>query len=340
MKLFSLLKSAFQIYLYKGSQTDSKIYKNVMDSIQKTTNTTCEIKDYNYIFRNRFSNDTYLVGHSFGGYFSLLDALVNNDSVKGIVLVNSHFNSKGKAMYPGVDQQNFDKPVLTILGAKDERLPLHKSIWDYYEKNQQHFYDKYYIIDKKRSHFTGLSENDTMEAEMLGNIIGNFILDCESRNFSTTYTNTKETDKNYKYDFRMLLESNTWDYSWSLNIYDGIAKSVIDPRYWNLIHYLLFLAFKPSDYESAQFHDDDSLFVKTKNISPEQMITAYEKQIPNCLPSKIMKLPTIHPSIPVWLGWVPTVSNTSYQVVVLPINNETIYYKFPNPYRILAINRD
>jgi hypothetical protein len=164
-------------------------------------------------------------------------------------------------------------------------------------------------------------------------------LDCESRNFSTTYINTKETEKNYKYDFRKLLDSHTWDYSFSLNIYDGIAKSVLDPKYWNLIHYLLFLTFKPSDYENAQFHDDDSLFVKTNNISPEQMITAYEKQISNCLPSKIMKLPTIHPSIPVWLGWVPTVSNTSYQVVVLPINNETIYYKFPNPYRILCINR-
>jgi hypothetical protein len=340
MKLYSILQSAFTIYLYKGSQTDSKIYQNLIHSIEKNTNKTCIIKPYSFFGRNKFTNDSIIIGHSFGGYFSLLDSLAEKkdaNKIKGIILLNSHFNSLGKAWYPRIKQKDIEIPVLTILGAKDNRLPLKISLWDYYEKNQEHFFDKFYIIDKEREHFTGL-ENNVTESEKLGFIISNFITNVQESNFTQTMKHAKETDKVWKYNFFNILDS-TLNFSWSMNIYDGIAKIVMDPRQWYFIHFCLFLLFQPTNESNAQFHDDNSIYFKTRNVCPEQMISEYEKQLSfNMTPQKI-NLPTIHPSIPVWLSWIPKVTNDSYQVVILPINNNTIYYKFPNPYRILAENK-
>jgi pimeloyl-ACP methyl ester carboxylesterase len=136
MKLFSFLKTAFHVYLYKGSHTDTKIYKGLINSIEKNTNKTCQVTPYNFFKRNKFPNDTIIIGHSFGGYFSLLDYYANKDNIKGIVLLNSHFNSMGKAWYPKIQQGEIEIPVLTILGGRDTRLPLTTSLWDYYEKKE------------------------------------------------------------------------------------------------------------------------------------------------------------------------------------------------------------
>lgn len=335
MKLFSFLKTAFHVYLYKGSHTDTKIYKGLINYIEKNTNKTCQVIPYNFFKRNKFPKDAIIIGHSFGGYFSLLDYYANKDNIKGIVLLNSHFNSMGKAWYPKIQQCEIEIPVLTILGGRDTRLPLTTSLWDYYEKKENSLHDKFYLIEKDREHFTGIEEIETLESDKLGIIISDFIQNIQESNFSKTRHNLKTTEENYTYNFFGVLDK-TINYSWSINLYDGIAKIIMGPEYWSFIHFCLFLFFKPIHHTNAQFHDTNSLFFKTSFVTPEQMIKEFEKQLPRKLKPEKIILPTIHPSVPVWLSWKPKVTNTSYQVLILPINNETVYYKFPNPYIILS----
>jgi hypothetical protein len=338
MKNF-LKNLAFQILLYKGSQTDPKIYNPLIQKINQLTKKNVTISDYKFFKRNSFDNDTLLIGHSFGGYFSLLDYFHNKDKIKGIVLLNSHFNSRQKAIYPAIRQKDIDIPVLTMLGMKDERLPIKIGIDDYFEKIEKHLTDKYYIINENQTHFTGLNEFETSDTIILANQITDFINDISNNNFSNTLQNIKSTDDIFKYDFNNIIK-NTLDFNWSLNLYDGLLKIAISEFLWNYIHYLWFLYSKPTEDFNIQFFDGKSIFLKTKNITIDHLIQQYENNfnIKLNLKSKVLTLPTLGISIPIWLSMIPFVNNKEYQIIQIIINNNTVYYKLPNPNRILLQN--
>jgi hypothetical protein len=215
--------------------------------------------------------------------------------------------------------------------------------------------NKFYRIDPRGGHFTGIAvagqpAPTTQEVNTMASVISDFIIDLQekennktsSSSFSRTHRNTQYTHANYTYSFFSLLP-NTIDFNWSLNIYDMLSKIVLLPELWNTLHYSLFLMFKPTpQHGNGMFHDDDSIYLKTVNIPPEEMIKAYEAFLgmTDTAPrASVVTLPTVHPSILLWLGWKPSVKkNGLYQAIVLPINNNTVYYKFPNPYRFQREN--
>ena len=346
MRFFSLLFKSllgFQVLLYKGSHTDPKIYQPLVEKINTLSGVNVTIADYSFLKRNKFTEDTIIVGHSFGGYFSLLDYQVNPQSVKGIVLLNSHFNSAKKAIYPGVNQREVQIPVLTILGGRDKRLPIGYGFADFVEKNEAMIPDKFYYIEPSREHFTGLTKESNAETEKLAQLVADFVtdIDAEKKNMSRTLQNCAETEKRYSYDFFKILQGSV-NFNWSQNLYDGLAKIVMIHWLWSYSHYLWFLMSKPTDCYCTQFHDEDAIYFKTKNISEEEMITRFENQLlsspdtdTHSYKKDIFTLPTVGISIPIWLSMKPYVKKNRYQIIRVPINNNTVYYKFPNPYRII-----
>jgi hypothetical protein len=341
---------AFQILFYRGSHVRQEAYTPLLNAISVRTNNTVSIYNYSMCHRHTYHEPSILIGHSFGGYFSLLDATHDdaekNNNIKGVVLLNSHFNSMGKALYPRVSQEKlFTLPVLTLLGSKDQRLPLRTALWDLMEMKEKMIANKFYRIDHHRGHFTGIAVADkpaptTQEIDSLAAVISDFIIDLKEKNktssFPRTHRNTQYTHANYTYSFFSLLP-NTIDFNKSLNIYDMLSKIVLLPQLWEALHFTLFLAFKPTQFSNGMFHDDDSVYLKTSNVSPEEMIKAYEAFLgmTDIVPrASVVTLPTVHPSVLLWLGWKPSVKkNGHYQAIVFPINNSTIYYKFPSPYR-------
>lgn len=327
MKLF-LKHIAFQILFYRGSQVDKNIYSPVISQMNQMSGKNISFVDYQFFKRNHFEEDVFLIGHSFGGYFALLDYFKNKDKVKGLVLLNSHFNSKKKAIYPGIKQEDIDIPVLTILGSKDNRLPIKTAIYDLFEKSEKNLRDKYYIIEPQGGHFWGMDK----EKEKLAKYIIDFYKDVVAQNFTETRKNTLDTEKNFTYDFFNILP-NTINFNWSLDLFDGLLKIIMPEYLWIYYHYLWFLYSKPTNYYNIQFYNDDAIFFKTKNIEIDEMISSFERNLP-IKDKKIIKLPTLGISLPVWLLYYPQISKDSYDIVYVKINNDTCYYKFPNPNRL------
>ena len=332
MKLF-LKQIAFQILLYKGSHVKDQVYAPLMSRVNELTGKNASLVDYHFFSRNEYKEDVFLIGHSFGGYFALLDYFKNQHRVKGIVLLNSHFNSKKKAIYPKISQEDVEAPVLTVLGGKDDRLPIKKAIHDYFEKEEKNFIEKYYIIEPQAGHFFGLK--NAAEIEKLAGYIYDFYTDTKNNNFTKTIKNTEITKTTFSYDFFNILP-NTINFNWSLNLYDGLFKLLMPEYLWIYFHYLWFLYAKPTDSYNTQFNDEDSILFKTRNMSLEKMIYGYEKNLNIKFgDKKITTLPTLGVFIPVWLLYYPAVNKDTYEIVQIIINKETTYYKFPNPRRLM-----
>lgn len=162
MRLWPLF---FQVLLYRGSHVPVQRYTPLLHNLRhrfSDLNATVAVSDYSFFKRRSFSEPTVLVGHSFGGYFALLDAKQNNgnNNIEGIVLLNSHFNSRGTAWYPRVHQNDVTVPTLTIAGGKDRYLPLRHVLSDFWEKVDEGHPRKYTKVYPGWNHFSGL-DNDT-----------------------------------------------------------------------------------------------------------------------------------------------------------------------------------
>ena len=158
---FIKLFTAFQILFYPGSQVPLSKYNQLVSTFPYPT----EYVKYGFFRCTKIEkNETILIGHSFGGYFALLDALRYPDKVSAVILLNSHFNSRRKAIYPAIHQKDIESPVLTILSDKDNRLPIRIAMDDFYEKTKEDYHNKYYGVNKNFTHFSCVSEtfiNDT-----------------------------------------------------------------------------------------------------------------------------------------------------------------------------------
>lgn len=345
-----LTRLAFQIFLYKGSHIKDKVYEPLMKEILERCppNTTISFQNYNPWGGNTYSKNCILIGHSFGGYFSLLDAKKNPNTVRGVILLNSHFNSRGKAWYPRIQQNSLETPVLTILGAKDERLPFSIAMDDFLEKKEEYLLDRFYHVVEEGDHFMGLSKEDEKEEEenrqKIAHVVSDFVSELERPRdgFLRTKKNCEPTHHIFSYNFYKLLESAI-NYKESVNLVDGLIKIFMPKYLWNYIHYWIFLYSKANRQGNGIFYDQDVLWIKTFGVGEEQMIQSYEDGFHSSKrPSlnKIYRMPTIHSAILPWL-WKPldtTPKENKYDMIVLPVNENITYYKFPNPYRILLQN--
>jgi len=320
--------SAYNILIYPGSQVPLYKYDGIKNSINnRLKNSTINFKNYLSFVRNN-KNNTIIIGHSFGGYFGLLEAQNNNNTVKGIILLNSHFNSRGKMPYPRIDMKKISQPVLTILSKNDTRLPFKKAIDDLFYRDYNYLINKYFIINNNFNHFSGLDDNDT-ETEIISNQICNFIENIDNYSINST---------EYSWYNKPLKFNNTRDVSFSLNILDAIFQ-ICDFPLWQYYHYLHFLTLKPNHDINYQYSDYDSTLLKTFNTSIDDIKNQlnYEFNEKYNITWNITVLPTLHPSILYWLFKNPFLKNTSCgEIIVLPVNKNITYYKVPN--RIMLLN--
>lgn len=329
--------SAFQILFYPGSHVREEAYQPLLKEIGKTTQTPIRVMDGSF-FRlcntpKEFQDPTLLIGHSLGGYMALLDAHRYPDSVQGVVLLHSHFNSRGRAIYPKVDQKKIGMPVLTVLASKDERLPIHVAVDDLFEKIQQRLYDKYYIINKGYSHFSGCTPDMTEETQKIAYQISRFLQDVETGNFTLTRKMTDVSDWDAKVPDLIpgiLLSRST-------SLFDALMQVVVLPVVWETWHWVWFLMSKPNADTNYFFETDRYIYMKTYNL-PVGHIQNKLRRISHNKPLdfKYIPLPPIHPSILMWLTYPLFVShNMTLPILKLPVNKNVTYYKIPHPNRLI-----
>ena len=121
---------AYHIYFYRGSFIDKIMYSNFLRELQaKLPNSNVEYQDY--VTWKEFPKDTILIGHSFGGFVSLLHTMNHPENVKACVLLNSHFNHNTQMPYLCVSMHKIQQPVLCIFTDMDEQLPCEKVFQDW-----------------------------------------------------------------------------------------------------------------------------------------------------------------------------------------------------------------
>lgn len=312
----------FNLIFYKGSHVPVSTYTGLINNLETKLHKNVTIKDYNPF--EKLPDNTIIVSHSFGGSFALLDALIKRENVQGIVLLNSHFNSRFKMPYPKIDLKFIKQPVLTILGEKDRQLPIKRAIDDYFYANENICTNKHFIVCENEDHFS-LLNNDTVTEEI-----------CK---FVTNLDYYKPPENKYKWFTRPVHYPNTVDLASSVNILDAILK-VVDFPFWNFLHYMYFLIVKPFDI-NYQYTDNYACYLKTKDIDRTNIKKWMEYEINNNynVTWTETKLPSIHPSILVWLLKKPSVykkKDKIYgEIIVLPIKNNITYYKTPNKLQFL-----
>ena len=328
----------FQFIFYTGSWVPPSKYKPLVRQLEKYPNV--EQVQFHKCFQSppKDRNDTILIGHSLGGYFALRDATKHPERVAGVVLLNSHFNSRGVMPYPGISIQDVDVPVLSILGEKDDRLPIRKAMDDAWECVQKRNSNKYFKINKGFTHWTGVTE--PVGQHKIISPIYTFVRALETRNFTQmrqmdTYRNRFRPDLFY-------LSTDAVVASDSVNIFDAIMGLVLPRKVWDFAHFLWFLTAKPDDVLSFLFVDDNHLFLKGKEKDHHNYVRLLEEWMRD-VPFEVRDyyLPPLHPSILFWLWFSlkPCWKNDKIIAprIILEVNNQTTYYKVPNPRKFFTI---
>lgn len=335
MKLFPLM---FQCLFYTGSWVEEKKYQPLIDRLK--THKHIENIHFHQLFQKppKDRNDTILIGHSLGGYFALQDAKKYPERVAGVILINSHFNSRGVMPYPKIALDDIEAPVLTILGGQDDRLPIHKALDDAWHCVQERESDKFFHINKNYSHWTGVTE--IFGQDKIVDSAHEFIDALQTRNF----TQMRKLDL-YKKRFRPDIYNLSTDAivaSQSVNVIDAIMSLVVARSLWKIAHFLWFLTTKPDQDLSYLFVGDDHIFLKGKEKDEknyELLLYQWTRDIP--VEIHDYYLPIIHPSVLVWLGFPlqPRWKNNKIIAprLVLEVNDQTTYYKIPNPRKFFTL---
>lgn len=333
----------YNVMVYTGSHIPTARYTKLVDRMQSIlgNESTVSIGKYSP-FRRAYPNDTILVGHSFGGTFALWDA--HKPNVKGIVLLYSHFNTRHKMWYPGVDMTSIQPPVLTILGTDDERLPFHCAVDDLVVKQEQRVRNKHFVIKVGNRHFSGLPLNDRCLVEdvkinELAEEITHFIQSMD------TYDNgVQEQQWGWFQPSSKPRLPHSRDFSQSLGLLDALLKASGMIGWWHA-HFLGFLSSKPKPYENVEFTWAESILYKTHGVSLETFQSFVNTQMfPHIdIDWRIIQLPSIHPAILPWLlrepRLIPSHRSSSKrwmgEMIVLPVNENVTYYRIPHRHWLL-----
>lgn len=333
-------KMLFQLLFYTGSWIKETKYKPLLDNLKNPY--IDEIKIHKTFEQQitSYENSSILIGHSLGGYFALRDAIKYPTKVAGVVLINSHFNSRGVMPYLRTSIRDVQVPVITILAENDKRLPISKSMDDLWASIQYNHKDKFFVVNKNMSHLSGII-NEFDKMSKITDPIVHFINGIKTSN----YTNLLKYDSYLKNRFNpniQKLSTNTLIASQSTNVIDSILLLTTPFFIWNFVHYLWFLGLKP-DYVSHMFEDDDHILWKGFTNDELKMGTVVQNWV---LSHKYkfmdIRLPTLHICILVWLflPLLPYLNNENTIIIpriIFPINNKVTYYKLPNPRKIYSL---
>lgn len=340
MKIFSFFTS-FQILFYKGSHIHTDRYKPLVESLTQNHH-KIDIVEGSFIKQwsplNTFNDSTILIGHSLGGYHALVDyrRFRNTHDIKGIILLNSHFNSRHKAIYPAIDQESIDCPVLTILSGKDERLPMRIALDDIYDKIDKCIPDKFYFINPTFAHFSGIATESNSQTRTIAGQMNHFIEGIAYKNL------TRLVENDMSRIFRVSTQDiipKAIDLSRSFHFFDALLSVCLPKAVWKFYHWVYFLTQKPDFNCNYIFTSDDSIYLKTRGCNASSIDSVIEKlSFHKPVDRLLIRLPSIHPSILFWLHLPLCIrekeGRLQIPIVHLPVNNSTDYFKIPHPYKI------
>ena len=315
MLIWTMRVHAYQICIYPGSHVPSYQYHRLQQELQTRTERPVEILQGYNLFRS-FPNDTYLIGHSFGGIFGILDT--HKHRVRGLVLLNSHFNSDWAMPYPGLPILT-EKNVLTLLGERDERLPIEKCIGDIRDSPS----NVAYRILKNMTHFSGLSSDVGEVADSIVDFIS-----ATEQNRSVRSSLTPEIEFLIR-PFRLSGFINTGE---SVGMLDALLRASRMP-FWKDLHYAWFLSSKPSSKENFLYETEKDVLFKTENVSLSRLFPIHRPIV-----VRQVDLPTDLCSLARWLCRSPLIElkedRIDMEIYRFPIRNRVVYYKMPSRKRI------
>ena len=162
---------AYHIYFCRGSFIDKSMYSNFLRQLQvKLPDSNVEYQDY--IAWKDFPEDSILIGHSFGGFVSLLHTMNNPENVKACILLNSHFNHNYQMPYLCVSMQKVKQPVLCIFTNFDEQLPCEKVFQDWQIATNEKMTNKHFEL-YDGTHFSIFTQQE--QVKLISDRITKFI---------------------------------------------------------------------------------------------------------------------------------------------------------------------
>jgi hypothetical protein len=135
--LFSILLTnshPYNIIFLKGSQIHKDFYRPFLQYLETKLSHEHELENIHigdYFPSTPIKPKTIVIGHSFGGFFSLLQSIRHPEPIEACILINSHFNQRGKMPYFPLALDKVKQPTLVLLNQQDEKLPLSKAMDDY-----------------------------------------------------------------------------------------------------------------------------------------------------------------------------------------------------------------
>lgn len=354
MKFHShILNLGFQIFLYRGSQVPSKNYVPLMDALRNRLsdrNVTIAEKDYSFFRRNQFhDDDALIIGHSFGGYFGLLDALHDQETQKrvaGVVLLRSHFNSRGASWYPGVSQKDVSAPVLTIAGGLDRRLPIQKVLPDLWEKLDENIPDRPYKIYPNHDHFSGVNGTWGADVEELARDIEAFARKILEKRSATVFMERLQgSERPFLYDRIENKIPRSIDYNQSLNFLDALFMIILKRFFWMWVHHVLFLLETPTQTKNVVFTDyGDHILIKSYHLQLDEVLRICRNCLPATYPSRfeVLTLPTNVLGLYQWLlcplilrAGIEEGGTLRWPILRLPVRENVVYYKILHPRQLI-----
>lgn len=341
----------FQVLLYRGSHIPVQRYTPLLDSLRvrfRDLNiTSVATRDYSMFGKPAsFSEPTVLIGHSFGGYFALLDAKEDqkhSNNIKGVVLLNSHFNSRRTNWYSAVPQADVVTPTLTIAGAKDKALPLKHVLSDLWEKVDERLPNKFYKIYPDFSHFSGLSGMENEDTETIAEDIEVLVRSVYGNDLKPVKERCLPSEKNFSYSLLSSMVPRGRDWTNSVSLVDGLLKIVLPPYLWKWLHHVVFVTQKPTPYENVVFTDNgDHILIKACNLSLHEVTTLCRLSIPETYKTrfKITKVSSTMFGVYQWLLCPLRVRTdnkgiSEWPIVHLPVKENVDYYKVLHPRQLL-----
>lgn len=363
------LPYGINVIIYPGSLKAKESYGFLKDSLVEKLqiegymrgqhkagqNVSSHVEVADFRFWRKYPKNTFLVGHSFGGSkilcdFTLRDTVsrffgpfVKNglSNVKGLVLVNSHFNHGRKMPYSKFNMEEIKVPVLSLLAKGDKQLPFPRAIDDLFQKDRLLQKDKHYLV------YNGTHDDICFDKHIIEDLSG----EMAKFMLAPKKYNTNDIEKNYLWYSKMPAIPLSTDVSKTFNVFDAIYYIALYPA-WYALHFLYFLVTKAADGENFQFSFDTASLIKTHNVTSYDIETYMRKVVlngpvafsPRDIEFKWINLPSIHPAILWWLFADPkiykeeaTKNTITIELFRLPIKGKVVYYKVPTRRSLLEI---
>jgi len=127
----------YNIVFLKGSQIKNDFYSPFLQKLHtelyiKNFPENPAVKIGEYFPTSPPKSPSIVIGHSFGGFFGLIQSIRYPEQIKGCVLINSHFNQRLKMPYTPISLDKITQPTQILLNQQDKKLPLSKAMDDYH----------------------------------------------------------------------------------------------------------------------------------------------------------------------------------------------------------------